>query len=300
MIPTPGDVLRRTIPLPDIAIPQGYTITLPGRGSTYVTDIPGPTADAPTVVLLHAFACTGMLCWFPAVDALSRHFRVVTFDQRWHGQGFTDGEFTLRDCAHDVAALVNALDLDRVILAGFSMGSVIAQRVWRQHPSIVGGLVLGATTDRFANTLPEKAFLTGLRISMAVARELNRSLIARAAGRGAAAAFDLEHDDPHRWALREFRSISPWALGPALAALGQHHSTPWLATIDVPTAVVLTSKDRVISAARQRHVAELIPDATVHVVDAGHASVVLQAPRFVPVFVEACQTTADRVRKAAE
>jgi 3-oxoadipate enol-lactonase len=299
MIPAPGDLLRRAVPIPETEIPPGYTLHLPGRGSTYVTDVAGPSDDAPTVLLLHAFACTGMLCWFPTVDVLSQHFRVVTFDQRWHGQGFTEGEFTMQNCAHDVAALVTALDLQRVILGGFSMGSIIAQRVWRQHPSVVAGLVLGATTDRFANTLSERVFHSSMWLSMGAARGLNTSRIARTAGRGAAAAFDMDSDDVYRWALREFRSISPWALGPALAAIGRHHSTPWLGEVDVPTAVVLTAQDRVISPERQQHVADLVPGATVHVVDGGHASVVLQASQFVPVFVDACLTTAQRIRKAA-
>ncbi|HSV41306.1 MAG TPA: alpha/beta hydrolase [Nocardioidaceae bacterium] len=298
MILTPGDLLRRAVPMPDTEIPPGTLLTLPGRGSTYVTDVAGPTPDSPTVVLLHAFACTGMLCWFPSVAALSEHFRVVTFDQRWFGQGFTEGDFTLQDCAHDVAAVVNALELGPVIVAGFSMGSLVAQRVWRQHPGVVAGLVLGATSDRFANTRSERVFHGGLQLSMAAARTLNQSRIARTAGRGAAAALDLEPDDVYRWALAEFRSISPWALGPAIAAIGRHHSTPWLREIDVPTAVVVTAHDRVISPSRQEQVAALVPGATVHVVEGGHASVVLQADKFVPVFVEACLTTAQRTRKA--
>jgi len=220
---------------------------------------------------------------------------VVTFDQRWHGSGFTEGDFTLADCAHDVAAVVHELDLGPAIVAGFSMGSIIAQRVWRQHPSVVAGLVLGATSDRFANTLSERLFHGGMRISMGLLRSLNQSRVARTAGKGAAAALAIDEDDLYRWALREFRSTSPWALAPAIAAIGRHHSTPWLPGIDVPTAVVVTSHDRVISAARQEQVAALIPGATVHPVDAGHASVVLEAEKFVPVFVEACRTTADRI-----
>ena len=68
----------------------------------------------------------------------------------------------------------------------------------------------------------------------------------------AAEAIDLDPTDIQGWALREFRSTSPWAVGQALAALGRHHSRPWLGRIDVPTAVVVTTKDRVIPAERQR------------------------------------------------
>ena len=62
--------LRNAVHIPDVAIPEGYDLELPGRGTTYVTDVPGPPG-APTVLLLHAVGCTGMLTWFPAVEALS-------------------------------------------------------------------------------------------------------------------------------------------------------------------------------------------------------------------------------------
>src|SRR6478609_1668379 len=109
-------------------------VELPGRGSTYVTDTPGPSPDSPTIVLLHAVGCTGLLTWFPSIEPLARRFRVITLDQRWHGRGIQSDEFTVADCADDVAALLDALDLDRAIVAGYSMGSIVAQRVWRRHP----------------------------------------------------------------------------------------------------------------------------------------------------------------------
>src|SRR6478609_7238361 len=131
-------------------------VELPGRGSTYVTDTPGPSPDAPAVVLLHAVGCTGLLTWFPSIEPLSRRFRVVTLDLRWHGRGIQSEEFSVRDCADDAAALVEVLGLDEVVVAGYSMGSIVAQRVWRQHPHLVAGLVLCATTDRFRGTLAER------------------------------------------------------------------------------------------------------------------------------------------------
>ncbi len=94
---------------------------------------PPARADSPTIVLLHALGCTGLLTWFPAIEPLSRRFRVVTLDLRWHGQGIQSEEFSLPDCADDVAALIDVLELDDVIVAGYSMGSIVAQRVWRQH-----------------------------------------------------------------------------------------------------------------------------------------------------------------------
>jgi pimeloyl-ACP methyl ester carboxylesterase len=271
-------------------------VELPGRGSTYVTDTPGPPG-APTLLLLHAVGCTGLLTWFPAIPELSRRYRVVTLDQRWHGQGIMSEEFSIHDCADDAAALIEELGLAEVVVAGYSMGSIIAQRIWRQHPQLVSGLVLGATTDRFRNSPGEVLFFQTMGLSMGALRGMSRSRTAMAAARGAARMLAIDDpEDLHDWALAEFRTTSPWAVAQAVAALGRHHSRPWLRRIDVPTAVVVMRKDRVIPAERQRALAMRIPGATTHEVDTGHAGCVLSAETFVPVLVEACASVAARLR----
>lgn len=291
------NVARRRVRLPPTAIPPGRMVELPGRGgATYVTDTPGPHPAAPAIVLLHALGTTGLLTWFPAIEPLSRRFRVVTLDQRWHGRGIQSETFSLVDCADDVAALIELLDLTEVIVGGYSMGSIVAQRVWRQHPEKVHGLVLGATTDRFQLTPAERGFFLGMGSTMLALRGVSRSRTALRAARAAARGVDLEPSDLHAWALREFRSTSPWAVGQALAALGRHHSRPWLSRIDVPTAVVAMMRDRVIPTSRQLALARAIPGATVHEVDDGHAGCVLGAERFVPRFVEAAATVNARRR----
>ena len=291
-------LLRRVVHVPEAEIPPGRTVELPGRGSTYVTDIPGPEG-APTVVLLHAVACTGLLTWFPALAALSQRYRVVTFDQRWHGRGIQSDRFSLYDCADDVAALVEELDLGKVIVAGYSMGSIVAQRVWRQHPEVVAGLVLCASTDRFRRSMTEHMFHEAMQLSMAPLCGLAHARTARAAARATAKALEADVADLGRWALGEFRSTSPWAVAQAVAAIGRHHSTPWLRRVDVPTAVVVTRKDKVISPQRQRALAMRIPATTVHEVDTGHAGCVLQDEKFLPGLMEAVAATAARARDRA-
>ncbi|KAA1429151.1 alpha/beta fold hydrolase [Nocardioides antri] len=294
---SPLTVVRKRVYLPWAPIPDGRLVELPGRGgSTYVTDTPGPDPRSPTIVLLHALGCTGLLTWFPAIRPLAKRFRVVTLDQRWHGQGIRSEDFSLADCADDVAALLDVLDLEDVIVAGYSMGSVVAQRMWRQHPEKVAGLVLCATTDRFQLNPAERAFFTGMGASMVVTRGISRSRTALAAARAASGRLDLDPTDMHEWALREFRSTSPWAVGQALAALGRHHSRPWIGRIDVPTAVVVTTRDKVVPTDRQVRLARSVPGATMHEVRAGHAACILSAERFVPAVLEAAQTVNARRR----
>jgi pimeloyl-ACP methyl ester carboxylesterase len=293
---SPGALVRRRYYVPFVRVPGGRMVELPGRGSTFVTDTPGPSPDSPAVLLLHAVGCTGLLTWFPSIGPLSRRYRVVTMDQRWHGRGIQSETFSLYDCADDAAALIDALDLKDVIVAGFSMGSIVAQRVWRQHPDKIAGLVLCATTDRFRSSIPERVFHQGLEVAMAGARGVSRSRTAVRAARQTARALDLDPADMHDWVLGEFRSTSPWAVGQAVAALGRHHSRPWLSTIDVPTAVVVTLKDKVLPPDNQLALARRIPGATTHEIPAGHAACVLESERFVPALLEAVTTVNARRR----
>ena len=297
--PSPLGLLRNRVYIPHVQVPDGRLVELPGRGTTYVTDTPGPAPESPTVVLLHALGCTGLLTWFPAIEKLSRRYRVVTLDQRWHGQGIQSDTFSLYDCADDVAALAEVLEIREAIMIGYSMGGVVAQRVWRQHPALVSGLVLCSTTDKFQLNVAERFFFTGMGATMLGLREVSRSRTATRAAVAAAGAVDLAPDHIQDWAINEFRSTSPWAVGQALAALGRHHSRPWLGRIDVPTAVVVTTRDKVIPAERQVGLARAIRGATMHDVDSGHAACVLESEKFVPALLEAVATVNARRRDFA-
>ena len=287
---------NRLVSMPQVEIPAGETVELPGRGSTFVVDLPGPTPDAPTVLLLHPLGCTGLLGWFASLDHLNSRFRVVVMDQRWHGKGICSDRFRLADCADDAAAVIYELVLEHVIVAGYSMGSVVAQMTWYRHPEVVSGLVLCASTSDFRQTSSERLFHTGLGLTMAGLRGI---AYARSEEMAARAQQLMQDEDPisdlHHWALAEFRSTSPWAVGQALGKLGRFSSRDWIGSVDVPAAVVVMQKDRAIPADRQRDLAMAIPGATMHEVDGGHASAVLGHHRFNPVLMEACQSVAARL-----
>jgi 3-oxoadipate enol-lactonase len=284
------------VALPQADIPSGDYVDLPGRGTTYVVDLPGPSPDCATVLLLHPLGCTGLLGWFPSLAALNTRYRVVVMDQRWHGRGICSDHFRLADCADDAAALVDVLDLRPVVVTGYSMGSVVAQMTWYRHRDLVDGLVLCAATTDFRGNGPERLFHAGMGMTMAGLRGLAYT---RAEATGARAQQLLHSTEPvgdlHRWALAEFRSTSPWAVGQALGKLGRFRSRDWIGGVDVPVAVVVTRRDRAIPAERQRALARAVPGATMHEVDGGHASAVLAHERFTPALLEACASVAARV-----
>lgn len=282
-----------------VDLPDARLLDLPGRGQTCLYDCPGPPG-APTVLLLHALGTTAALCWYPSVPALSEHFRVVTFDQRWHGRGVRSERFRLDDCADDAAAVAQALGIDQAIVVGYSMGGAVAQLVWRRHRELVSGLVLAATARNFRGKLTERLWFTATELAMS---RFGAGVQARADR----LANGLERQPPRMrasdpvvapWAMREFRSTSAWAMFAALDEMGRFDSSAWVRRIDVPTSVVVAERDRLIPTRRQRRLAASIPGAVTFDVPGSHAAVVLGAAEFVPTLVAACGSVAKRVRRA--
>ncbi|MEU2043023.1 alpha/beta fold hydrolase [Nocardia niwae] len=282
--------------VPDIAeVPGGRLVDLAGRGRTYVVDIPGPE-HAPTLVLLHATACTAYLTWFPSLAALARRYRVVLFDQRWHGRGIRSERFTLEDCADDVAAVLDALSIDRAVCVGFSLGGIVSLLAGHRHPDRVSGLVLCATPYRFREKWREHAFHQTFGAFAAAVGPYSYRRAEKLAGRlPELPAVTWAPGRLDRWAFGEFRSTSGWALTQVLAVVGRFDATAWLPDLAMPTAVVVTMRDRAIPAYRQVEMATMIRGASVHRVAAGHACCVLEADRFVPVLLEACEAVAARL-----
>jgi pimeloyl-ACP methyl ester carboxylesterase len=235
-------------------------------------------------VLLHALACTGLLTWYPCLDALRLRHRVVIFDQRWHGQGIRDGAFRLEDCADDVAAVADALGIDRFVAAGYSMGTLVAQLAWRRHPDRVAGLVLAAGATHFADDPRrlESIRRVGFRLERAAVRQ--RRAVADA----------IEHVVDDRWAWRQFRATTGAEVASVGAVLARFDSRPWIGEVDVPSAVVVTARDRLIPPARQHRMAHAIRHSAVYEVDAGHACCVLGAERFRPAMLAAVASVSSR------
>lgn len=260
-------------------------VELPGRGRTSVREIQGPTPDAPTLVLLHGLAATGRLNWFTSLATLAERFRVIVVDHRGHGRGIRTHHFRLVDCADDAVAVAEQLGVESLIAVGYSMGGPIAKLCWSRHPDRVRGLVLCATANHFMR--PEArglatAVFPGVVVSARLAPRFFLNRICEGMTRGLPAG---ERRDRAR---AEIAASDPATLMQAARATIRFSSRDWASSIDVPTAVVITTKDQLVSPQRQRQLAESIPNAKIYRVSGDHLACVRSAGLFVPTLLEAC------------
>jgi 3-oxoadipate enol-lactonase len=287
-------LVRRAVKLPRVeAVPEGRMVDLPA-GRTFVVDVPGPTPDAPTIVLLHALGCTAYLTWFGALGELSRTYRVVALDLRWHGRGIKSPRFRIADCADDVAGVLDGLGIDTAVVAGYSLGGAVAQEVWHRHPERVSGLVLASTARNFRGHMGERMFFPVMTLAMHPLSRVALTKVERVAA-SLPELPSIELDDATDWGRSEFRSTSAWSMPEVLGELGRFNSAPWIGEVDVPTAVVVTGRDKAIPTRRQRRLAAAIPDATTYDAPGGHASIVLGHEHWLPVFLEAVADVTRRV-----
>jgi len=267
-----------------------HAVDLPGRGPTWVRDIPGPPG-APAVVLLHGLGATARLNWGPSFRPLSRHFRVLALDHRGHGRGLRTRRFRLEDCADDAVHAAEARGVERFVAAGYSMGGPIASLAWRRHPDRVAGLVLCATARHFAPRPVARAARVllplaagGARLVPALAR---RRLLERMLVR-------VEHPELRERIREEFTGHHPATVIQAAGALGRFSSHDWIGSVRVPVAVVVTTRDDLVPPVRQHKLAASIPGAEVYEVEGDHGACVAVPERFTPALVEACRSVARR------
>jgi 3-oxoadipate enol-lactonase len=251
----------------------------------------GP-AGAPTLILLHGWTATADLNFFMCYRALSEHFRVIAIDHRGHGRGIrSNNTFRLSDCADDAAALADQLGIATFIPVGYSMGGTVAQLMWKRHEQRVRGLVLAATAGHFVASRQERLAFTALAGVGALARVAPPSVRRSISDRLYLSRKTMTWEP---WATQQVADHEWRQILEAGAALGRYDSRHWLPTIDVPTSVVMTTQDQVVSPRRQKVLTELIPHAEVFSLDANHDAVFARADEFVPLLVNACLSVHQR------
>lgn len=218
------------------------------------------------VLLLHAFPLhAGM--WARQIAALEKKHRVIAPDYRGLGKSARPPEaLTMEVLAEDVRALLAHIRVERVAVAGLSMGGYLAFELFRQAPGIFRGLALcdtraGADNDegranreKFARSAIEKGLTW-------VADEMTPKLL---------------RPQPDPAAVKEVRALIAGGTPAGVAAAQRGmalrpDSFPTLGTIGCPTLVVVGEQDTLTPPAESEKMAAAVKGARlVKIPGAGH------------------------------
>jgi len=222
------------------------------------------------VAFVHGFPHNRTL-WAPQVSALVDRARCIALDLRGFGESSRNGPFTIDQYADDVAMLLRMLGIERTVLAGLSMGGYVAFAFWRRHREMVRALVLadtraGADTEEGRTKRRALIDLARSRGSDAVADGQIMGMIGKSTREKRPALIDGVH--------RMLSSASVDGISGALEAMmGRMDSTPTLATIDVPTLVVVGAEDVLTPVSEAEILHDAIRGSRLEVIEqAGHVS----------------------------
>lgn len=263
------------------------SVLLPHGKTLAYRDLSGPPG-AETVMLLHGIGVTADLNWMGSYATLRRRFRVVAPDLRGHGRSDSPSlTFRLEDCVDDVVALADSLGIDRFIAAGYSMGGVLAQLLWRRHPERVSRLVLCASARNFLGT-PGERMAAMFGPAMTAAARMNPLWHTFGAGLFGPRLISDLNPELRQFALSEMNRTTMNTMTSALLAVSKFTSHAWIGDIDIPVSVLVTTRDTVVRPARQRRLAQAIPHAQVFTVDGDHGVCISDPDSFSPQLLAAC------------
>ncbi len=260
----------------------------------FLREAAGPSGG-PVIVLLHGWTASADLNWFTLYEPLTKVGHVIAVDHRGHGRGLrSDEEFTLEAAADDAAALIRHLGHERVVAVGYSMGGPIAMLLWRRHPELVDGLIFEATALEWRASLRERLtwkFLAGAELAFRLGP--NRGLVERYLRFAAETSPELAQW--REWLKGEMRRGDPAALAQAGQALSRYDARPFAGSVNVPTAVVVTTRDRLVRPQKQHALARAVPGAKEFTVAADHDAPLLHPLELATATTDALASVLERL-----
>jgi 3-oxoadipate enol-lactonase len=223
------------------------------------------------VVLIHGYPFNRSL-WSEQVTALSNSYRVIAPDLR--GFGETDsaaGPATMNRMAHDVAELMDQLEIPRAVIGGLSMGGYVALAFYKQFPSRVRGLVLADTraqpdTEEAKQTRAQQAEQAMSEGTAGIADAMLPKLLTP----------DTVSKRPEIVIRVREMMLKTKPEGAASALMGmaeREDQTPLLSQISAPSLILVGAEDAITPVADSEKMHRAISDSRLVVLEnAGHVS----------------------------
>jgi 3-oxoadipate enol-lactonase len=238
-------------------------------GCTIHAELTGPER-APVLMLSNSLG-TNLHMWDDQVEPLTRHFRLLRYDRRGHGQsGAPKGPYSMERLGRDVLAILDRLGIERINWCGLSMGGMVGQWLGANAPGRVDKLILSNTACYY----PDKTIW------------VERLAQVRKSGVAPLAASTME-----RWFTKDFRERSPAAIARmtemflktnpegycgCIEAIRDMDHRPLLAKITAPTLVIAGRQDPATPLEGNELIRQHIPGARIAVLEAAHIANVEQ------------------------
>jgi non-heme chloroperoxidase len=257
-----------------VAEPQ--TVVTPDGAQLAVWDYTGDSPDAPVVVLSHCWTGNHEI-WVPVARRLrEKGYRVVLYDQRGHGAS-TRGTapITVELLAHDLADVLEATDVRDAVLAGHSMGGMSIMSLASHRSDLLHerarAVVLVATSATRVGNYPD-AVVRRMAAPLVASPAITRAMAGRSGHRFVRGVFGTDPVHAHMVLTADaFSKAHPGARADYMVALSTMDLLEGIATIRLPTTVIVGSRDTLTLPPKSDEMVATIPGARlVTLQDKGH------------------------------
>jgi 3-oxoadipate enol-lactonase len=241
--------------------------------------------------LVHGFG-SKKESWIAQFPVLSKHFKVIRFDNRGAGKSERPkGTYTMEIFADDIKGLMDYLGIDQTNIAGWSLGGMIVQNFVLKYPEKVKKVILINTNYGFPDEDGPLVY-KNMRLEEEKQKKIDHvKAFWDAARSGYYIKFRKEMEaNPSKkwyglWSAEDL--IGESIVDPPTAedieiqasALKTHETFDRLKTIKSPTLILTASHDRLIPKSTMEEIHEQIPNSKFIVIDkAGHSSPLEKAP----------------------
>ena len=273
---------------------EGYAVARDGSPIYY--RVFGSAGATTPIILSDGIGCDGYV-WKYLERALADERLVVHWHYRGHGRTPEPRDrrrVAMADLADDLASVLDAVGVDRAVLAGHSMGVQVCLEAYRRSPERVAGLVLmcgayGNPLRTFRNQRTLEAALPWISFAINRAPRLIgsvwRNLVPTRLAYAVAARVEINGDlvrlEDFMPYLEHIARVDLPLFVEMLAHAGRHSAREILPTIDVPALVIAGDRDNMTPRALSEEMQRTIPDAELLVVEGGSHTAPIERPQLV-------------------
>jgi len=234
--------------------------------------------SAESVVLINSLG-TDLRLWEPQMDELKRHFRVIRYDCRGHGESDVPLlPATIDRLGADLVALLDCLNLERAHLCGLSLGAITALWVATYHRERVARAVFANASARFGTTQSWDERIRAVRAGGMAA--ISETVVGRFLG----APFRAAHPDVTRRITEMVEATPADGYVAVCAALRDADLRDVVSRIRAPSLIVAGELDQSAPLRQSEELHTSIEGSELVVLpDAAHLTNVEQAEKFTPL-----------------